>query len=242
MSEQLREALSAIVDGEASNFELRRVLDEISKDESLQTTWQNYHLMRSAMQGENTVNVGAMSDRIWAELDFDSDVEQSDQPALEIEATVAEQPTRRWGLALGSGAVAAAVATVLLVGGYLPGAGEDGAPSQVVQETGQETGNVGQPNPLELQVPDVDRERGLSAGVQNAEYVVTDAGAEFIRASDTDIGAPADGDYGPGFISLSDMTPQQRAHAEGRFMRHVQQRGMNNSNLLSFTKMITYEK
>ena len=238
MSEQLREALSAIVDGEASNFELRRVLDEISKDESLQTTWQNYHLMRSAMQGENTVNVGAMSERIWAELDFDSDTTQSEQPALEIEAAVAEQPTRRWGIALGSGAIAAAVATVLLVGGYLPGAGDDSSPNQIVQDTG----DVGQPNPLELQVPDVDLERGLSEGVQSANYIVAESGPEFVRASSGEVGVPADGDYGPGFISLSDMTPQQRAHAEGRFMRHVQQRGMNNSNLLTFTKMITYEK
>ena len=33
MSEKLKESLSAIIDGEADEFELRRVLDEIDKKE-----------------------------------------------------------------------------------------------------------------------------------------------------------------------------------------------------------------
>lgn len=219
MSEQLREALSAIVDGEASNFELRRVLDEISKDESLQTTWRNYHVMRSAMQGENTTNVGAMSDRIWAELDFDSDADVSGSPAAEVETKESEQPPRRWGVALGSGAIAAAVAAVLLVGGYLPGAGQGDAASQVAQD-GRD-------------------------GVHQASTLIT-TGAEVglipQPALPVEVLADENIDYGEGFISLADMTPQQRAHAEGRVIRHAQQRGMNNSNLMNFTKMITYQK
>ena len=233
MSEQLREALSAIVDGEASNFELRRVLDEISKEESLQTTWRNYHLMRSAMQGENTTNVAAMSDRIWAELDFDNDADVSGQPAAEVAAEVSEQPKRGWGVALGSGAIAAAVAAVLLVGGYLPGVDQGDAASQVAQDDGSAT----LVNPLITQ--------GVAGdGVQNATYtneIGQDADATFQQAV-TQTVAEEDIDYGEGFISLADMTPQQRAHAEGRVIRHAQQRGMNNSNLMNFAKMITYQK
>lgn len=228
MSEQLREALSAIVDGEASNFELRRVLDEISKDESLQTTWHNYHLMRSAMHGENTVNVSGMSDRIWAELDFEAVVDNEAEPTITVEEQAAEPPRRRWGVALGSGAIAAAVATVLLVSGNLPGTGDAGAPSQIAQETTSEQTS----------------EQRDGFAVQTGDYEVTVADAvQAVNVGVTTEGvADTDIDYGPGFVRLADMTPQQRAYTDGRVMRHIQQRGMNHSNLLSFTKMVTYQQ
>jgi sigma-E factor negative regulatory protein RseA len=38
MNEQLRQSLSAVVDGEADAFELRRVLDELDRDPELRAT------------------------------------------------------------------------------------------------------------------------------------------------------------------------------------------------------------
>ena len=45
MSEKLKGSLSAVIDGEADEFELRRVLDEVDKNEELRSTWERYHLI-----------------------------------------------------------------------------------------------------------------------------------------------------------------------------------------------------
>jgi sigma-E factor negative regulatory protein RseA len=55
MTEQLRQSLSAVVDGEADAFELRRVLDELDRDPELRATWDRYHLIGSVIRGERTL-------------------------------------------------------------------------------------------------------------------------------------------------------------------------------------------
>lgn len=52
MSETLRESLSTVIDGEADEFEIRRVLDEIERNENLRETWHRFHLIGSVMRGE----------------------------------------------------------------------------------------------------------------------------------------------------------------------------------------------
>ena len=51
MTEQLKEALSAVVDGEADVFELRRVLDEVGRSEELTEAWRRYHLIGERLRG-----------------------------------------------------------------------------------------------------------------------------------------------------------------------------------------------
>jgi len=55
MTEQLRQSLSAVIDGEADAFELRRVLDELDRDPELRAAWDRYHLIGSVLRGERTV-------------------------------------------------------------------------------------------------------------------------------------------------------------------------------------------
>jgi len=55
MTEQLRQSLSAVIDGEADAFELRRVLDELGRDAELRAAWERYHLIGSVIRGERTV-------------------------------------------------------------------------------------------------------------------------------------------------------------------------------------------
>ena len=52
MSEQLKESLSAVMDGEADEFEIRRVLDEATSDAELRGVWERYHLIGSVLRGE----------------------------------------------------------------------------------------------------------------------------------------------------------------------------------------------
>lgn len=47
-----REALSALLDGEASDFELRSLLKNKGLDADLMAVWERYSLSRSALQGE----------------------------------------------------------------------------------------------------------------------------------------------------------------------------------------------
>ena len=52
--ESLNEALSAAVDGEAEELELRRVLNAAGKDPELRAKWERLHLVRSIVRGEAT--------------------------------------------------------------------------------------------------------------------------------------------------------------------------------------------
>jgi len=52
-SQQLDESLSALMDGEASEMELRRILKSSDADkESIDKRWMRYHLASDAMRGE----------------------------------------------------------------------------------------------------------------------------------------------------------------------------------------------
>ena len=50
--ERDREALSAVMDGEAQELELRRTLDAVSADASLRDRWQRHHRVRDALHGQ----------------------------------------------------------------------------------------------------------------------------------------------------------------------------------------------
>jgi sigma-E factor negative regulatory protein RseA len=110
MSEKLKESLSAVIDGEADEFELRRVLDEVGKDVALQKSWDRYHLIGSVMRGERLVGTHAMRERIWAEL-------QGEEP-LPVTESAPDRPsdrsprTPRWAAV----AVAATVVTAVVIG------------------------------------------------------------------------------------------------------------------------------
>jgi sigma-E factor negative regulatory protein RseA len=115
MSEKLKEALSAVIDGEADEFELRRVLDEMGKDVELAGSWERYHLIGSVMRRERVSPGGVMRERVWAEIQSDTDVVDELVPVTE--RSPASEPARRavagrW-ISLG---VAATVALAVVIG------------------------------------------------------------------------------------------------------------------------------
>ncbi len=230
MSEQLKEALSAIIDGEASEFELRRVLDEMGKDESLTRAWQSYHLIHQAAQGENVTGVAEMGERIWASLDADDFLGQD---IVQEEPTVpatAAQPGKRWGL-LG-GAIAAAVALGLFVSGDFDTA--DPAAGQVATNVQ----DVVQPLVTQSANSQFAAEPPAVVEATDGQLVAVSQPAEISRpvsaASDDDF------DYGPGFVPYSEMSPADQARSDAYYIHHVQHQAVNNDNVLSFVKMISY--
>ncbi|MGE0625451.1 MAG: sigma-E factor negative regulatory protein [Pseudomonadales bacterium] len=113
MSEKLKEALSAVIDGEADEFELRRVLDEIGKDATLAASWERYHLIGAVLRRERVSRSVGMRERVWAEVGLEevADVAAAPIPASEVPAAATPR-LRRWTPA----AVAATVAIAAAVG------------------------------------------------------------------------------------------------------------------------------
>lgn len=100
------EALSALVDGEVQELELRRLLRDLEGDdvvaEQLSAKWYRYHLASSAMHGDRVIDAPDFAARVSAAIDS--------EPA---HAT----STGGWKRALGSFAVAASVTVAVVLGG-----------------------------------------------------------------------------------------------------------------------------
>ena len=97
---KLRESISALIDGEADELELRRVLANADAQE-VRESWRSYHLQRDMLNG---------GDMRFAHIDLSLSI----QTALADEALPAAVGSR-WWRPLASVAVAASVAAVVFV-------------------------------------------------------------------------------------------------------------------------------
>jgi sigma-E factor negative regulatory protein RseA len=104
MSERLRESLSAVMDGEANELELERVLSRIESDEPLRQTWVRYCAVRSTNEGANVAQLSM-------------DVSQGVRAALAQDGAKTNGPVQRFLKPLASFAVAASVAATVVIGG-----------------------------------------------------------------------------------------------------------------------------
>ncbi|WP_168014193.1 sigma-E factor negative regulatory protein [Halomonas salinarum] len=111
MNQNSRESLSALMDSEADDLELPRVLKSLDDSPDVAETWRRYHLARSMMHRDRDVDVSAdLSAGIMARL--------ADEPAPEVEAPV--KPARslfsRASSYAGNAAAAAAVSLMVITG------------------------------------------------------------------------------------------------------------------------------
>ncbi|MCB1705434.1 MAG: sigma-E factor negative regulatory protein [Halioglobus sp.] len=115
MNERLRESLSAVMDDEANELELERVLSQLSSNGELRQAWSRYHLGRQAMHGDLVAHP-------------DWDISARVQEALGGAATAKESVGQRLLRPLISVGVAASVALTVVVGGQqLAGLGDPAA-------------------------------------------------------------------------------------------------------------------
>jgi sigma-E factor negative regulatory protein RseA len=128
MSQNARESLSALMDNEGDELELRRVLKSLEDEPDAAEAWRRYHLMRSLMRREPDVDVSAdLSAGIMARL--------QEEPAPRLEEAPAA-PRRSLPLARSAG-IAAAVSLMVITGvqfysGGVPGGGApDGGESEI---------------------------------------------------------------------------------------------------------------
>jgi sigma-E factor negative regulatory protein RseA len=112
MSEHIRESLSALMDSEASELELQRILQH-SDDESLRGSWQRYHAVRHVLH-----EPGPQGN---LEIDLSLQIREA-IAAQESAATI--KPVARWHSFMrpaASFAVAASVFATVLVGSQFYG-------------------------------------------------------------------------------------------------------------------------
>ena len=109
MNDRIKESLSALVDGETDELEVRRLLNQLEQDDAVRDTWQRYQMIGALLRDEPAVNV-----------DLSRGIAQAiaGEPMDEV-VRLPQQAVRggghrmRW---LASGAVAATVTLAVLVG------------------------------------------------------------------------------------------------------------------------------
>lgn len=114
MTDRSIESVSALMDGEVAEFELRRSLDKIAEDSEASERWRRYHVARSVMKGEAVAAVEIdISGSVMSALD-------DEEPHTESEVPASEQKTSRasemFWKPLTSMAVAASVTAVVIFG------------------------------------------------------------------------------------------------------------------------------
>jgi sigma-E factor negative regulatory protein RseA len=117
MSDRNKESLSALMDGEADELEIRRVLNQLDQDDELRDNWKNYHLMGSLMREESFDSIDltkginqALDGEFAANGSLDADVSGL------IEKSNSENKRHAWYKPLTSVAVAASVTLAVLLG------------------------------------------------------------------------------------------------------------------------------
>ncbi|QTF94173.1 RseA family anti-sigma factor [Halomonas sp. BM-2019] len=138
MSQNARESLSALMDNEGDELELRRLLRTLDDSPDAADAWRRYHLMRSLMRREPDIDVTTdLSAGIMARL--------KDEEAPVLEPGVdASAPRRSLPLARSAG-IAAAVSLMVITGVQFYGGGD--SPSA---EPGMAGGSSAQPAPAGL--------------------------------------------------------------------------------------------
>jgi sigma-E factor negative regulatory protein RseA len=141
MNDRNKESLSALMDGEADELEIRRVLNQLDKDDELRENWKNYHLMGSLMRDESFDSLD-----LTRGINQVLDGELAPNGAVDInaprlaDASQVKRSGRAWYKPLTSVAVAASVTLAVLLGvqSIEPNAGlglaDRGANSSPVQQ------------------------------------------------------------------------------------------------------------
>ncbi|MGQ7247026.1 sigma-E factor negative regulatory protein [Halomonas sp. V046] len=110
MSLNARESLSALMDNEGDELELRRVLKSLETDGDAASAWRRYHLMRASMRRESDMDPSVdLSAGIMARL--------ADEPAPLLDDATAGRAGRVASLPFARGAGIAAAVSLMVISG-----------------------------------------------------------------------------------------------------------------------------
>ena len=115
-SEQsLNESLSAAIDGEADELELRRVLNAANEDANLRAKWRRMHLIGSVVRRETPSSITAPLPAWPATVDAHPDHDDTDLGPIGSRERARRRMGGRWLAPLGSAALAVATALVVVL-------------------------------------------------------------------------------------------------------------------------------
>ena len=116
MTDRSTESISALMDGEVADFELRRTLDRIDSEPELSEAWQRYHLIRSIMKNEDGADLNVdISAGVMSALDSEQRFEIDELDTTDQTETSAIEKNRFWR-PIASMAAAASVTAMVILG------------------------------------------------------------------------------------------------------------------------------
>jgi len=128
------EELSALMDGEVSELELRRVLKNIEQDQALCQKWSRYQMASAVLRRQTEAQEMA-----WLQVDISSRVEQAlqQEPAPSLPKTERKLATGWFGKPLANVAVAASVSAAVILGwqNFATGPGSQANPALAANNT-----------------------------------------------------------------------------------------------------------
>ena len=123
MYDKSLEPISAMMDGEIEEFELRRAIERTSSDQALADKWNRYHLAQDVMKGRDVQISGSVdlvsrvSKALENEPTFSSAAIATAEKEEKLQSSVAEPASaNQWWKPVASMAVAASVTAVVLLG------------------------------------------------------------------------------------------------------------------------------
>ncbi len=109
MTERMSESLSALLDDEANELELERILSRIADDDELRQTWVRYNAVRATVSGHQLAHI---------KLDVSTQVRQAiTEQIAPVAAHAATSLRQRFLRPVASLAIAASVAATVVIGG-----------------------------------------------------------------------------------------------------------------------------
>lgn len=137
--QRANDSISALMDGEVGEFELRRTLEQVADDPELAQQWRRYHIARAGMKGEAQAGLQLdISAGVMSALEHEPTYHPSAYDREPVPAKP-QKPVSRWWRSVSSMAVAASVTAAVILGAgnftespsqtpnfYLPGASVQG--------------------------------------------------------------------------------------------------------------------
>lgn len=170
MREKGNDELSALMDGEATELELHRALRTIEDDPEQAAKWQRYHLVSAVLKKE----VRPGSAQLSAKYDLASRVSAAlaEEPILQKhEPSPAAPAAQGWWRPLANVAIAASVATVVVIG-WQQSQGPTSTHAAPVVAHAVQSGNI-QPAAVSGAIPVVAGAASMQYGAQPTAYGTT---------------------------------------------------------------------
>ncbi|MAM56674.1 MAG: anti-sigma factor [Salinicola sp.] len=155
---QVHESFSALMDNEADEFDLRRVLKRLDTASQESDTWRRYHLARSMMRRERDAIV---------DIDISGDVMAAlaDEPVPVREP--AGQPGKRHSFSMMGGAAVAAAVSLMVITGVQVYNGRFGGDTTTASDVATSSGSAAQGGGVQASLA-VDAGSGGQSGAMQA--------------------------------------------------------------------------